>query len=132
MTEAIAATEPAEATQEVPSSMPELVDAMKDALRTFERACAVNTIFSKCADQAINGVQGQRKAGLPILTFSGALNGRDRLDLAVDLRSVDEESLPHVLVPLANSQMHLMLQEARLLQECSTKIINVLTAAMQP
>lgn len=58
--------------------------------------------------KALNTFQGEmpddeRAKGLPVFEFAGNVDGRNAIKVCADLKKIDPQYIPHVLVPIINS-----------------------------
>lgn len=112
--------------------VPEVVTEMRDWFVNLERSVAgynhLHLAFLSFAGQLPDG---ERKKGLPILTFKASVNGRDAIEVVSDLKKVDPQYVPHVLVPLINAQAADMIESVNEIEK-RIEMLRELLASVQP
>lgn len=74
---------------------------------------------------------GERKKGLPLLSGTGVLEGKDNrepVNFTSDLKKISKQYLPHVLVPLIGLHAGELLEAVKEIQERANLLVPVLTA----
>lgn len=108
-----------------------LLDTVKEETIMLERACAGYSTMSACLRQAVHGVgNGERKRGIPMLTYSGSAEGGKSTEVVVDLQKVHPSALGPVLVPICQIHLTEMWESANRMKlavdEMLTQIIEVM------
>lgn len=94
-------------TRDPSEDVPTLIQEMEGWFGQLKRSTAgFNTLRQALATASGQTAEGERKKALPILEFNASLVGaesREAVKCAVDLRKVDPQYVPHVLIPLINA-----------------------------
>lgn len=101
------AAPPRVVTRDPSEEVPTLLHEMEGWFGQLKRSTAgFNTLRSALASATGQTPEGERKKALPILEFNASLVGaenREAVKCAVDLKKVDPQYVPHVLIPLINA-----------------------------
>lgn len=113
-----------------PKDLPELLMAMQEELTATARAAAGYLTLSKVYEQAVAPGRKGRKKGLPIFEYKGSLDEVNVLPLAIDLRKVSAQYLPHILSPFCSVHATEMLEGLSKIHQYTRQAIDTLQAAL--
>lgn len=117
--------------QNAPQDMSGMLNLIRQESDMFERALAGYVTMSTLHAQALNGVQeGERRKGLPILSYSGTADGVNAIDVRLDLKQVPPNWLPDVLAPFSHVHALAMLESMRRIAMTSQAILQEIEAAL--
>lgn len=111
----------------------ELLDQTHDALTMFQRAFAGYTSLVTAMHTYNKTLpEGDRPKGLPLLTFPATVNGRDTVDVVIDLKRLPTEHVNYVLPPLIYLQANDMIAAIQSLGKHAQMIEAMVIAAVPP
>lgn len=97
----------------------------------LDRACAGYSTMSVCLQQAVHGVgNGERKRGIPMLTYPGSADGGKATDVVVDLQKVSPAVLPQILVPICQIHAAEMWESATRMRAAIDEMLVQIAAVM--
>jgi hypothetical protein len=114
-----------------PTTMPEMLQTIRDEADMLERALAGYTHLTDILRQQTQGMQpGERAKGLPILGYRATADGVHAVDVRADLAKIDPAFVPHVLSPMCNVHASEMLDSLTRIHKCATAMLGQVQMAM--
>lgn len=116
--------------------VPTLLQEAEGWFHQLKRSLAgFNTLRAALQSATGNTPEGERKKALPVFEFKASFVGaesREAVTCAVDLRKIDPQYVPHVIIPIINSMAGELLEACEEIGQRIDTIKPVLQAMVAP